>query len=481
MDQGISNIMHRLPSGAEKPKQRLDTIYPRGGGASFSSNSNSFYEYWLPQERNLVCIGEKLRQQVSVNFTWPTFTPVSSGSNLGIWLPNSANSIYQIHRVRVGSLYVHKVESNYGLLKRKVFDLLARNEWISGVGSVSEGYVNDSDLLGSGFSGANWLRAYNGTTLTTTVAKTGASSTARTYQLSFIPHGFLSRHLPLGAIRGPIALEFQLDPNPDRFMTYNTDSGLSTGTVSITVSNPKLLMMCYQNEHIHALAVQDMKNGFYYNDFVSFPAQTIAANSTSATIQYPLSRKSISGLLSVFRVQADLSKANSSSTLTGANTLVDKMGQTIDCGLTKYYFRYNGQTFPIGQPLDNTDGVISFRDAKNFCDEYNPNVVNNDSYYNTSMGAWCTKFVNGGGSPSASPWFNGVSGSATAYSRWMLVHSFRSDTEVMCGLNTADNGNLLEIVFDTCLMPNSTVQVDTFIRYDVFCRLMDDGTLYIEY
>ena len=477
MDYGLKDL-ETLPAGHTRPQAQIRWCYPQGGGTSFSSNANTNFKVWLPQDTNLVAVGEKLALQLQSVLGWPTFTPVvASSSSVGLWLPASISSIFNKFRVRVGSVYVHDIASNYGLLKRKLYDMLARYDWIQSQGVICEGYVCDPDTL-SGFAGAAKLLALNGSTVTTTVSKTAGTTTSRMYQVSVgLPHGFLSRHIPTGAIRGPIELEFELSSNVDSFATYNLDSGLSASTTYVTITNPKLMCICYQSQYIHDLAVKDMMAGFYFNDFTSFGGQNVLANATSATLQYSLSRSSVSGIICVFRIVADLAKVSATGTLGSASGLLDKQGQCLDMNLSKYYFRFNGKNIPDSEPLDNTNGIISSAMLRRFAEEYQPVIFNNDAYYQGCVGQFLTQSLSGGASPSSNPWFTG---SSTAYSRWFLAHSFRSDTQVMCGLNTANTGNLLEVVLQTCVAPNSLVQVDTFIRSDSFCRLLADGNIALD-
>jgi hypothetical protein len=472
LDYGLKDRV-TYPPGHQRPTSQIIYSYPTSGGNSFSSNGNKNMKFWLPRGSDLVIVGQKLALQFDAVFGWSTFTPVvASSSSVGLWMPASASSIFSRFRVRVGSVYVHDITSNYGLLKRKLYDLLARYDWIQSHGVIKEGYVCDPDSL-SGFAGAAKLLNLNGTTVTTTVAKSASTSTARRYQVSFLPHGWLNRHLPMGSLRGPIEIELELDTNVDSFMTYNIDSGLSSGNVYITITNPKIMCIAYQDQYIHAAVDAEFRGGFYFNDFVSFPGQNILANATSATLQYSLSRKSISGIINVFRIAADMSKTSSTGTLGSASGYLDKMGQCLDMNLSKWYYRFNGRQLPDAEPLENNNGVMSYTLAQRFAEEYMPNIYNQDCY-NCAGGQFTTQSLSGGASPSSNPWFTG---SASAYSRFTLYHSFRSDTGVLCGLNTSQSQNLLEVVLQTITAPNSLVQVDAFIRCDSFCRMVDGGVI----
>ena len=165
LDNGLQDRIAYPPTHSNRPRAEIRYAYPTSGGTTFTSNGNRNMKFWLPRDEDLVVAGEKLLLQFDASFAWGAFTAVITNStNPGLWLPANIASIFDRFRVRVDTVYVHDIVSGFGLLKRKLLDLLAKYDWIQSSGVIKEGYVCDPDT-NSGFAGTLKLRNLNGVTV----------------------------------------------------------------------------------------------------------------------------------------------------------------------------------------------------------------------------------------------------------------------------------------------------------------------------
>lgn len=459
-----------LKNKSDIPKQEIRMIYPNGQSASFATDANRNMKFYLPTDENLVIIGEQIGIQMDVELTVTGGTAMTGS---GAALPNDIMSIFNKYKVRVGNEAVHDI-SNFGLLKRKLKDLMCTVDYAASTGSIQENYVPDPDMAnvdgvstlipGSGGNGG-----FDGFA---TLAQN--SKYKKRYFELLIPHGFLARHLPTGRTNGgglpQIEIELELNDNAKALVGFDYPTGTPATAAKITVSNPKLVVPCYINKEIH----NELLAGFsgYYNDFQDFSGASIPASSNTHTVQYALAKRSISGLILVPRVKNNIELLSHGQTANDAKTnprVLDKMGQTNNLGLKSWYYRYNGKQIPNSEVLEANQGVMPYVLMRRFKDEYLGNSATN--YYYQDGSQYFVNFSNGGQDPTSNLWFpvdgNGAPDSSKLC-RFNLYHSFRADSALLYGVDTSNNSNTLEVVLQGINTPNAIIQIDTFIRYDSY-------------
>lgn len=477
----LLNGMLTLDNPKDIPTQEIRYQYPTTGNTQYVTSyggtpGQRVMKFNLPKEEDLVVIGpHTLVELGSVSLTVTGGTAVS---NSGAALPNSIASLFDVFKVRVGSNYVHDITSNFGLLKRKLQDINCSMEWANGVGAVKQNYFLDTDLSTTGYSGFNKLFIN--------------SAASKRYQFGLLPKGFLDRYLPVGNMK-PIEIELDLVSDPRQVVGFNYASGTPATAVTVTVNNPRLVVPCYKNKEM-SIANTKAFSG-YYDDFQSFGGLSITGSSTTATHQFPISRKSVSGLVGTYRVANDIQIMHNGGSDGGSYTLLDKQGQSSHLNLSQYYFRFNGQQIPVGEYIDATCAAEPYELLEKFAHEYR-DTLNDENYYKYSSAVYAGSIIGGTSqTPSTASTVNPYCGNLSlgqtnvggnTMCRFNLFHSFRADSALLYGIKTDQNTNLLELVLKSINQTSglssgavftANLQADYFIRYDVFYYLKGDGSV----
>lgn len=457
------------------PVQELLNIDPQGGSTYVTTNGGTSGQkkmvFYLPSGKsadNLVAAGEHLTCEFGTVTT--SVVGGTAVANSGAALPNGIFALIDQFVVKVGNTDVHNIPQNFGLLKRKLTDLCANQEWINGYGGVKSNYVLDPESDGT-VTGAFGYRGFN-RLYSNTVAN-------QRYQFDLLPNGFLDRELPLGALQ-PIQIWLVLVNDPTTVMGYNYTVQPTSTTVTIT--NPKLYCPCYRSKEIHDRVVSSFRG--YYDDW-DYQLKQLAASSTSISHTIPVSRKSVSGLIGIFRVQADITATTNSGSDGSSYVMLDKQGQCSNIGLQQYYFKFNGQVLPIGQQLDATQGLIPYEYMQKFQHDYSDRL-RDSNYYVNSSNYFCAESVGQGGfAISATPQKNLYFGpnQGRGICRFTLFHSFRADEWILQGLAGGTGDNNL-IVQGTCGASSNSptaqpIQADYFLRFDTYYSLTSNGGVMI--
>lgn len=454
------------------PVQELLNIDPQGGSTYVTTNGGTsgqkkmvFYLPSGPSAQDLVAQGSHMIAEFGTVTT--SITGGTVVANSGAALPCGIAALVDQFVVKVGNTDVHNIPQNFGLLKRKLTDLCANQEWINGYGGVKSNYVLDPESDGT-VTGAVGYRGFN-KLYSNTVANLR-------YQFDLLPNGFLDRELPLGALQ-PIQIWLVLVNDPLTVMGFNYT--VAPTAVTVTITNPKIYVPCYRSKEVHARILANFKG--YYDDW-DYQLKQIAAASTSLTHNLPISRKSVSGLIGVFRVQADINRATNAGNDGSAYVLLDKQGQCSTLGMSQYYFRFNGQVLPVGQQLDATQGLIPYEYMQKFQHDY-ADALRDSNYYVNSSNYFCNSSIGQGGfAISATAQKNLYYGPNQGgyIGRFTLFHSFRADEWILQGLagGTGDNNLIVQATINSTACTNA-MQADYFMRFDTFFSIASNGGIII--